>query len=114
MKAYWWFDVKLSVRIIGLAFRYAWHIKRQEAYKMEHHRRSYTTTPKEDKYRSHRGKSDPDAATSCIVWLLLALVALPVLGVVLMCRDNPTDKAGGVVIFIVGCILWIAVAVLSQ
>lgn len=50
-----------------------------------------------------------DSGIGCIVMLVLGFIALPVVGLVMMCSGDEDQKALGLVILIVGIILWIMV-----
>ena len=63
--------------------------------------------------RRGRKGSDDDAATGCIVYLILILFFMPIVGLFLICGKDPDKKPLGWVLLIIGIILWIVVGVMS-
>ena len=58
----------------------------------------------------HRGGSD-DSGMGCLVMIILGLVAMPLVGLYMLFKgDDDGQKAIGVILTIVGIIIWIAAA----
>lgn len=51
-------------------------------------------------------KSNDDMG--CIVWLILAAFALPIVGLCILLEGNDEEKAVGLVLFVIGIIIWAA------
>lgn len=65
-------------------------------------------------YGGRRPRKDgDDCTTSCIVYFILGIVAMPLLGLYLLLKKDADDgtRAIGAVLLIVGIILWVVVAV---
>ena len=64
-------------------------------------------------YHNHRhcNHSHEDSGMGCLVMALLGLFALPFVGLYLMTRGNSDDKVLGIILMIVGVVLWIMMAV---
>lgn len=59
----------------------------------------------------HCNHSHGDSGMGCLVMALLGLFALPFVGLYLMTRGNSDDKVLGIILMIVGVVLWIMMAV---
>ena len=62
--------------------------------------------------RPGRGSGD-DSAIGCALTLMLCVFFMPIVGVVLLVRDNQDKKALGLVMLIGGIILWTIVGIAS-
>lgn len=56
-------------------------------------------------YRRHR--DDNDGAMGCVVLLLLAVFAMPIVGIYMIAKGDDTQKGIGIVLTIVGIIIWL-------
>ena len=59
---------------------------------------------------SRRSKSSPDPAEDLIVKFIILILALPFVGIYLMCRQEPDKKILGGVLLAVGIVIWIAMS----
>lgn len=57
----------------------------------------------------HRGEND--GAIGCVVILLLAIFAMPIVGIYMMAKGDETQKGLGLVLTIIGAIIWIYLGV---
>ena len=60
--------------------------------------------------RPYRRRSDNDSMP-LIVLLLLAFYALPLVGLYFLLREDPSKRELGIILLVVGIILWIIVGV---
>lgn len=63
--------------------------------------------------RFGRGRGRLDGS-GYIALILMAIVALPIIGIYKIATGNEDDKAVGTVLLIVGIIIWIIMAVVSN
>ncbi len=60
-------------------------------------------------YHRHRGSSSDDSGMGCLVMIILAMVAMPLVGLYMAFKGKDDgQKVLGVVLTIVGIIIWIA------
>lgn len=59
--------------------------------------------------RRHRGEND--GAMGCVVILLLAIFAMPIVGIYMVAKGDEAQKAIGIVLTIIGIIIWIYLGV---
>lgn len=58
-----------------------------------------------------KGRNKDDGATGCLSFALLALFLMPVVGFVIVCSKGPEKKSLGLILLVVGTILWIMIGV---
>ena len=59
----------------------------------------------------HRNHGGNDAGMGCLLWLILGLVAMPLVGLYLLLSGKDFDKkAIGLVLLVLGTLFWIMVA----
>ena len=61
-----------------------------------------------------RNSSDDDAAMGCIVYLLAAIICMPIVGLVFICGKDPDKKALGWFLLVAGIVLWVIVGVMGS
>lgn len=52
-------------------------------------------------------KRGDDAVVGCLVYAVLGLILMPVVGLFLVCSNDPEKKTWGWILLIVGIALWI-------
>lgn len=60
-----------------------------------------------------RGRKSSHDGSGFIAFILLAIFALPIVGIFLLTRKDPSAKVWGAIFTIVGIILWIVLAAAS-
>ena len=58
-----------------------------------------------------RNRKSSDGGTTAIAIALIAIIAMPIFGIYLLTRKNETDKIWGIILTVVGIILWIALGI---
>ena len=58
------------------------------------------------RYCSHN-KNEPDG-TGCVVFFLLLVFLMPLVGIWLLCSEDKDKQVVGVILLVIGIILWIA------
>lgn len=56
---------------------------------------------------SRRGKRSGGGDTALAV-IILGIIAMPLVGIYFLCRDNENDRIVGGILLVLGIILWIA------
>ena len=59
---------------------------------------------------SRRRRSSDDAAMGCVAFAILALLFMPIVGLVMICSKDPDKQTWGWILLVVGAILWLMVA----
>lgn len=62
---------------------------------------------------SQNRRNTSDRATSALAAAMIALIAMPIFGIYLLTRNNEKDRSWGIVLTVLGIILWIAVLIMS-
>ena len=64
-------------------------------------------------YRHHRhcNHHEDNSGMGCLVMLVLGILAMPIVGVFMLCGKDETQKTIGAILVIVGLIFWIMMAV---
>lgn len=62
---------------------------------------------------SQNRRNTSDGATSALAAAMIALIAMPIFGIYLLTRNNEKDRSWGIVLTVLGIILWIAVLIMS-
>lgn len=55
---------------------------------------------------ARRNSGGSDGAGSCLVLLAGILIAMPVLGIYLLTKGNDDDKAVGLILLVLGILIW--------
>lgn len=63
--------------------------------------------------RRYRGRGSSDGS-GLIALAIIAVVALPVVGLYKIVKGDEDDKALGTVLLVIGLILWIAIAIMGN
>lgn len=58
-----------------------------------------------------RRRSDDDAALGCVVYAILGMIFMPIAGLYLLGTKDPEKRTLGLILLIVGIILWIIVGI---
>lgn len=62
-------------------------------------------------YHRHRRGGSDDSGMGCLVMVILAMVAMPLVGLYILFKGNDdSQKAIGAILTILGIIIWIAAA----
>ena len=56
-------------------------------------------------------RNNSGGASSALALVLLAIFAMPILGIYLLTRKNDTDRIWGAILTTLGLILWVAICV---
>ena len=68
-------------------------------------------------YHSHRNHSNhhggQDSGIGCLLMALVGIFALPIVGMFLLFKEHPDDKALGAVLMVVGIVIWVIISVAS-
>lgn len=61
--------------------------------------------------RCNRREHNDDSGLGCVVFLLLAIFAMPLVGIYMIAKGDESQKAIGIALTIVGAIIWIYMGV---
>ena len=62
---------------------------------------------------SNRGRNDDDFGAGCLVMCILAMIAMPAVGVWLLLKEEKESKIIGVILIVVGIFFWFVLPNLS-
>lgn len=63
--------------------------------------------------RGRRSHGDNDGAIGCVVYMMLAIFAMPLVGLYLLCTGRNEQKGLGIALIVVGLIIWVVIGVNS-
>ena len=56
--------------------------------------------------RGRRSHVDNDGAIGCVVYMMLAIFAMPLVGLYLLCAGRDEQKGLGIALIVIGIIIW--------